>query len=238
MSRDVPLPIARGSASAAPRQHDGGRPDGLPLISETANQWTHAAGFLLSVVAAAVMLQTVARQPDVARATGCLIYVLSLMSVYAASTLSHSVREPRRLQFFQMLDQVCIFLLTAGSFTPFGLVHLREGAWQLILVGMWILCLTGILIRVLRGPGSVAFRFFAAIGWLPALALGHVYDLSGLTGLALVIAGGVAYTGGLWFLVNDHRHRYMHAAWHVCTIAGSACHFLFLQWYVAEWPLG
>ncbi|MFV0443155.1 MAG: PAQR family membrane homeostasis protein TrhA [Planctomycetaceae bacterium] len=209
-----------------------------PLLdAESANQLTHGLGFLLSLVAAGVMIQAVSQQADVWQVVSCLIYVASLVALYAASTLSHSFTDPARRAFYRTLDQVCIFLLLAGSYTPFGITHLRSGPWGLILVVMWLLVAIGIWLRVTRGDGAVPFVFFAMIGWLPGLALGHIYSLSGLHGLGLVLSGGLAYTVGLWFLTNDHRHRYLHAVWHLFTIAGSACHFLFLQWYVAEWPL-
>lgn len=233
--RSATWPLTRGPLTLPAPQREASRPK-LRLPAETANQATHALGFLLSVWGAALMLQAVARQPDLPRVLGCLIYLWALLAVYAASTLSHSVREPRRRAFFQTLDQVCIFLLVAGSYTPYGLVHLNTGAWRWLLAGMWGLSLAGIFARIVGGPGAVAFRCFAVIGWLPALALGHVYQLSGLTGLGLVLGGGLAYTGGLWFLVNDHRHPYLHAVWHLCTIIGSACHFLFHYWYVVTWP--
>ena len=211
------------------------RPSAVP--SETANQLTHGLGFLLGVAASVVMLSAVFARPDPPRVIGCLVYVITLLGVYGASTLSHSYQEPRRLNFYRMLDQVCIFLFAAGSFTPFGMLHLREGAWPLLLGTIWCLALLGAVARIANGENSVACRFFAVIGWLPVLAMGHVYALSGLLGVGLVLGGGLAYTGGIWFLLNDHRHRYLHAVWHLCTITGSACHFFFLHWYVAEWPL-
>lgn len=233
--RSATWPLARDPLVLPASPRETARPS-LHLPAETANRATHALGFLLSVWGAALMLRAVAQQPDFPRVLGCLIYLATLLAVYAASTLSHSVQEPRRLAFFQTLDQVCILLLVAGSYTPYGLVHLNTGAWRFLLAGMWGLCLAGIIVRIVRGPGSVAFRYFAAVAWLPALALGHVYQLSGLTGLGLVLGGGAAYTGGLWFLVHDHRHPYLHAVWHLCTILGSACHFLFHYWYVAAGP--
>lgn len=213
-------------------------PHRTPAIdAETANQWTHGFGLVLSLAAAAVMLRTVVQQSDSLQIAGCIVYLLSLVALYAASTLSHSFDDPQRRSFYRMLDQVCIFLMIAGNYTPFALTHLESGPWDWILPTMWTLVALGITRRVRRGEGAVPFAYFALIGWLPVLTLGSVYDLSGVTGLSLVIGGGLAYTGGLWFLTNDHRHPYLHAAWHLSTITGSACHFLFVQWYVAEWPL-
>jgi hemolysin III len=205
--------------------------------AEVANQWTHGLGFVLTLAAAALMLTATVSKPSSPRFIGCAIYLFGLVGTYAASTLSHSFVNPDRRNLFRLLDQVCILLLAAGSYTPFGLVHLANGWWLLLLTLIWTLALTGIVIRCWKGAGSVSFLFFALLGWLPVLSLGEVWQLAGSTGLGLVLAGACAYTGGLWFLVNDHRHTYLHAVWHICTIIGSGCHFLFLQWYVAEWPI-
>lgn len=207
------------------------------IPAETANQLTHLLGLLLSLAGSLVMLETVWSQTDRLRTVGCVVYLLSLVSLYAASTLSHSFSDPQRRTFYRTLDQVCIFLLTVGSFTPFAATHLRHVWGGGLLAVMWVLAVVGIVVRIWRGDGAVAFLFFALLGWMPALALGDVAAVGGATGLALVLGGGAAYTGGIWFLVNDHRHPYLHAVWHLCTIVGSACHFWFLQWYVASWPL-
>ena len=207
------------------------------IPSETANQWTHGLGFGLSLVGVCVMLNSVTLRADALQVTGCVIYLASLVALYAASTLSHSFECTRRRTFFRTLDQVCIFLLIAGSFTPFALTHLRHGSWWMLLAAMWSLAAAGIVIRILRGDGAVTWACYALLGWMPILAVPCIVELSGSPGLLLVLGGGLAYTGGLWFFLNDHRHPYLHACWHLSTIAGSTCHFLFLQWYVADWPL-
>jgi hemolysin III len=227
-----------GSLALDPPQYSlpaesGARARAIP--AETANQWTHGLGLLLSLAAAGVMAQTLCGgRFDAWRACGCGVYLVSLVALYSASTLSHSFVDPRRRAFFRTLDQVCILMLIAGNYTAFALVHLREGWWWALHVAIWLLTAVGALVRVRRGDGSLPFAFFAVLGWLPVLSLGRVLELSGAGGLSLVIGGGIAYTGGLWFLVNDHRRPYLHAAWHLSTIAGSTCHFLFVLWYVAQ----
>lgn len=234
MSERSPLISLAGAELSLDVPH---RPSRWLVSSETANQLTHGLGFGLSLVAATTMAETVLQSSDLVRTIGCLVYLLTLVALYAASMLSHSFDDPARRSFYRLLDQVCIFLLVAGSYTPFGLLHVSSGAWWLILAAVWLLALLGIALRILRGEGGVTFTFYVLMGWLPVLTLGHVYEFTGLTGLALVLGGGAAYTGGLWFLVNDNRHPYLHAVWHLCTITGSACHFIFLQRFVAEWPL-
>jgi hemolysin III len=207
------------------------------ITAETANQWTHAVGFLLSLAAVGVMWDSLRAQADWLCITGCLIYLSAQVALYAASTLSHSFEDPVRRRRYRTLDQVCILLMIVAGYTAFALTHLRDGWWWLLLAAMWLLACTGIALRILRGEGAVAFVFFALLGWMPIIALGRVAEAGGVPGLALVIGGGLAYTGGMWFLVNDNRHPYLHAAWHLSTITGAACHFFFLLWFVAEWPM-
>lgn len=201
--------------------------------SETANQATHALGLGLSLLGSGVLMSTALSSGDPYRITGCGIYALTLVALYAASTLSHSFTDESRRTFFRMLDQVCIFLLVVGTYTPFGLVHARQGAWSLVLIGMWLYALVGIGIRVRRPSQTLPPSFFVLMGWLPVPFLFRAYEVSQAAGLAMIFAGGMAYCGGLWFLVNDHKRPYYHAVWHLCTIAGSALHFLWVLNYVA-----
>jgi hemolysin III len=207
-----------------------------PVPAETVNVWTHGFGWCLSLLGASAMMQAIISRGDVGRVWGCGVYVLSLIALYAASTLSHSFEDRRRI-LFRMLDQVCIFLLVAGSFTPFALVHLRDGLWWVLLAVMWGVALTGIVARIRSGERTLHFGWYVALGWMPVLTLERIVHVAGLPGLALVLAGGLAYTGGTWFLNNDHRHPYFHAVWHLCTILGSALHYVFLYRYVALWPI-
>lgn len=205
------------------------------LAEETANQWTHGFGCVLSVIGAVVMLGA-ASAGNTMQLVGCAVYATSLVALYAASTLSHSFADPRRREFFRMLDQVCIFLLAVGSFTPFALLHLTGGAWWTLLVAMWVLALVGMFFRVRDMAKTIAIGFFLPVSWIPALAIARIAEVGQSGGLILVLAGALFYTIGLVFLINDTRVRYFHALWHLFTIAGSACHYFFLLHAVALWP--
>lgn len=208
-------------------------PEATAPSGETANQLTHGLGFCLSVLAAGVLMSAVIPSGDVYRIAGCGVYALTLVALYAASTLSHSFADTERREFYRMLDQVCIFLLVVGSYTPFGLVHGREGGWQFVLIGMWLYALVGIFLRVRRPTETLKPQIFLLMAWLPLPILYRAWQVSAAPGMLTILAGGFAYTVGVWFLVNDHRHRYFHAVWHVFTILGSALHFLFVLQYVA-----
>lgn len=205
--------------------------DSIP--AETANAWTHGFGWGLSMVGAVVLMRTAVSSGDALTTLGCAIYAASLVSLYAASTLSHSVEQPERKQLFAMLDQICIFLLIAGSYTPFALSHLRTGLGWSLLAAMWTLSLVGIVVRIRSGNRPVPYAWYLPQAFLPVVTLEPVLAATGPMGLFYVVFGGLAYLVGLWFFVNDHKHPYYHAAWHCWVIVGSGMHFLFHYQFVA-----
>jgi len=204
---------------------------------ERLNQMTHAFGFALTVPASIVLIADSVAHCDLVTTAGCAIYGLTLMGTYFASTMSHSFDDrPATKDLWRVIDQVFIFSLIAGSYTPFALVHARHAAGFLALGLMWILCLAGMIMRVMRRGKMLTgaeVAFCIAIGWVPLLTLPEIVSTGGYSGFGLVIAGGALYTGGTYFLMNDHRHPFMHPVWHLCTIAGSGCHYLFLLFYTA-----
>ena len=205
------------------------------LPEETANQWTHGLGLLLSLPAAAVIL--LSANPDVFTFTGCLVYAAALVAVFAASTLSHSFSCPVRREFYRMLDQVCIFLMIAGGITPFILVHVRNTRGWVLLGIMWAVAIAGCAVRM-RSPGqTLAAIPFLILGWIPVLLISDFYQVGQWGGLSLVLAGGILYSIGAIFLIQDHRAPWFHPVWHLHVIAASACHYFFLLEYVARYPL-
>lgn len=206
--------------------------------SETANSWTHACGWALSLIGAVVLMRSVFETGDFWRILGCSIYAAALVGVYAASTLSHGITELRWRNRFRMLDQVCIFLLVVGTYTAYAAPYARDGWPGLMLVVMWVIALAGVVTRVRSGNESVSFAWYVALGWIPILSLGRMLDVTGTIGVLLAVAGGLAYTIGTWFLVNDHRHPHFHAVWHCFTILGSLLHFVYVYEFVALVPIG
>ena len=206
-----------------------------PISEETANQLTHGFGFLLSIVGAVVLMIATNASKDVMQITGCYYYAFSLVALYGASTLSHSFERPDLRRFFRMLDQICIFLFIAFSFSCFGMVHLRDGNWWTLLAVIWILTFVGIGFRLFRQDHTISTFCYVMLGWLPILAIGKIAEVSSVPGLALIIAGGLSYMLGTVFLAADEKHPYFHAIWHLLVIVGSICHFLFLLNWVAMW---
>lgn len=201
--------------------------------AEIANSITHGLGLALSLVAVAVLM-IAARHCDFWQLLACGIYAATMVSVYAASTLSHIIQQPRLQHFFRMVDQGCIYLFIVGTFTPIAAAYLREGNWWILLSAMWTIALAGFFSKVVlvhRIDGaSVAIPVL--LGWMPLLGGRPMLELVPAVVVWWVVAGGVCYTVGTLFLMFDHRHRYLHAVWHLFVIAGSACHFWAILRYV------
>lgn len=207
------------------------------ISEETANFLTHALGFLLSLAGTAALLTIARAYADPWQFAGCVVYGVSLISLYAASTLSHAFERPRLRHFFRTLDQVCIFLLIAGTYTPILLAFFRDGYWWTVLAGVWVLATAGILFKVLiTRLDNVAMIFYVLLGWLPSIALRPVAFRVPTMAIGWLLLGGVLYTIGTIFLARDEKVPYFHAIWHLFVIAGSACHYVAVLFFVVPWP--
>ena len=202
--------------------------------NEVANSITHGLGFVLSLPAAAYIMQLALRTGDAWHIAGCAIYALTLMGVYLASTLSHVVSEPKWKHFFRQCDQGAIYLFIAGTFTPFAFNYVRDGFWVLIPIAVWAIALAGCFSKLFlaRRIHGVELPVFIMLGWLPGLSAPHVAHVIPLEVLWWMVGGGICYTAGTWFLKNDHRAWWMHSIWHLLVIAGSAMHFAAIVLYV------
>jgi hemolysin III len=211
---------------------DTGTP-ALDLSEETANQLTHGLGLLLSVVGAAVLVNSARVHSDPLQFFGCCVYAVSLVALYAASTLSHTFRTPRMRHFFRMLDQVCIFLLIAGTFTPFALSYFLHGwLWGLTVV-MWGLTCVGIFFKVcFRRARNVSIGAYVLLAWIPLVAMHEIVRVMPAGALLLIFTGGLLYTLGILFLVLDEKYSYFHAVWHVLVMSASVCHYCAVMLYV------
>jgi hemolysin III len=221
---DGPLPADHAAAYARHK------------ADEKANQLTHGAGFLLSLVGAAFLLHAVLRDGDRYQIIGCSVFGASLVALYAASTLSHSFEQIHLRHLFRTIDQVCIFLLIAGTYTPFGLYYLRGGFGMWLLGAVWFFALLGIFFKLFYTRlQNVATTFYVLLGWLPMIAIRQIIENVPLSVFAWVLAGGVSYTAGTYFLMRDERRLYFHAVWHLLVIAGSAFHYAAVLLYIANW---
>ncbi|HEX4142599.1 MAG TPA: hemolysin III family protein [Pirellulales bacterium] len=200
---------------------------------ELLNLLTHGLGLMLSLVAFDRMVAALAHAQNRRCVAGCIVYVVSLVAVYAASTLSHSFRRPRLRHFFRTVDQVCIFFLIAGTYTPWGVTFYSEGWGWTLLIAMWALAFAGAAFKLfVTGLDNVGVAFYVLLGWLPALAAIEIATRVPAAALGWLVAGGLCYTLGTFFLSRDDRRSYFHAIWHLMVIAGSACHFYGIMRYV------
>lgn len=196
-------------------------------MDELANLVTHGFGFLLSLPAAALLMIRAVEQGRPELTLACAVYSVSLITLYGASTLSHLFYDLAWRRFFRSLDQACIYLLIAGSFTPFGVVLFSGGAWRFLLTLMWVLAIFGVLLVLrMRNLTPVAKATYGALGWLPVLAWNEIVAAAPFSLLVWIVAGGLAYSLGAAFLLFDHKVHYLHAAWHTFVIAGSICHYI------------
>jgi hemolysin III len=211
------------------KEADVPRPAEIRPIDETANLVTHALGFFLSVAASAVLMTLAISDRPPISIIACGTYCLSLMGLYAASTLSHLFHDLSRRRFFRTLDQACIYLLIAGSFTPVAV----EFQWPLLLSAMWILAIFGVVLVVrMRNLTGAAKITYGILGWLPVISLKAMIDAMPPEMLLWTVAGGLFYSVGTVFLRFDRHVRYFHALWHTFVIAGSTCHYIAILYLV------
>jgi hemolysin III len=201
---------------------------------EQTNFITHAFGILVSVMGALVMCAALGTD-DTWRVVGCGVYLASLVGVYTMSTLSHSFTDnPRLRSFFRALDQGTIYLLIAGTYTPFSMAYLRTTPWWIVLGAVWVVAIGGFLSKVVftHRVESVNHWPCIVLGGMPLISIPTLLGIVPVTALAWMVVGIACYIIGLWFWLNDSRGRHFHAVWHLLVIAGSACHFMGILLFV------
>ena len=200
---------------------------------ERFNGISHLVGAALALAGLVVLVWFASLQGDPWKIVSFSIYGTSLFLLYAMSTLYHSLRG-RAKQIFQKLDHVAIYLLIAGSYTPFTLVTLR-GAWGWTLfVIIWGLAIVGIVVDSRHKEGSRALQMviYLLMGWLVLVAMYPLIQALPAGALALLVLGGVFYTSGIIFYALDKRMKHAHGIWHLFVLGGSISHFLVMFFYV------
>ncbi len=229
MSSQFPLPTAQRT-EARPAA-----PEDRSLAEERWNALTHGFGLALSLVGSFYLMWIVTRQGDPFRIVGCGLFSFSLVAVYAASTMSHVAQSFHWKRLYRILDQAFIYVLIVATYTPFSLAFLRTPAWFAFLALLWGLALVGFVskLRAHRLYG-VSVSLYVALGWLPIVSAPTLMALVPRAALGWMLLGGVFYTSGTLFLVNDRKSIYMHALWHLFVIAGSVTHFFAILIFVAS----
>lgn len=196
---------------------------GRPKLGvELANAITHGIGVLLAIFA---LLFLVIRADD-GSVVGFVIYGASLITLYLASTLYHSLIFTRARNLFRKFDHMAIFLLIAGTYTPFCLTALNGWLGWVMLAAVWGFAIMGIVFKSLfTGKYEwLSVSIYILTGWMVIFAIKPIYETLSLTGFAFLVAGGLAYTIGTFFYVNT-RIPYSHSIWHLWVLAGSVLHF-------------
>ena len=195
-------------------------------LEEIANAITHGIGLLLSIAGFVVLLVLATLRGTAWHIVACSIYGATLICLYAASTLYHAVISRRVKRALRIFDHSAIYLLIAGTYTPFLLVSLR-GPWGWSLFGViWGLALAGVLFKFwfVERFAILSTAVYIAMGWLVVIAAKPVFTHLRLTAIIWLLAGGLAYTGGVIFFAAK-RIPYSHAIWHLFVLAGSICHY-------------
>ena len=194
---------------------------------------THGVGLLLSIAALVTLVVFASSRGDAWHIVSVSIYGATLVLLYTASTFYHALTRPRAKSVFRILDHAAIYLLIAGTYTPFALVNLR-GGWGWTLFGLvWGLAALGV---VLEATAKQRFRIlsialYLGLGWIAAIAVKPLLHSVESRGIVLLVAGGLAYTGGVAFY-GWRRLRYHHAVWHMFVLVGSLFHFFAVLFYV------
>lgn len=202
------------------------------LGEEIANSISHGVGLAGALVAFPLLVIAASQRGDVTGIVSVSVFATTMVLLYLASTLFHALPPGRAKRVFQILDHSAIFLMIAGTYTPFTLGVLR-GAWGWTLFGIvWSIAVVGIVLKSLGGVRYTTISTWAylAMGWVVVIAAERVWTLMPAWGLFWLVAGGLAYTAGAVFFAFE-RIRYFHFAWHLFVIAGTACHVVAVMAY-------
>lgn len=192
-------------------------------------------GLVAAVVATPFLVADAARRGELGFLIGACVFAASMVLLYLASTIYHTRPAGKAKRVFRVVEHSAIFVLIAGTYTPFTLGVLR-GAWGWTLLGLiWGLALVGVALKVFarRSHPIVSMSLYLLMGWLILIAVDPLLARVPVSGLRWLVAGGVAYTVGVAFFALDSRLRYGHFIWHLFVLAGTVCHYFAVLWYAA-----
>lgn len=205
------------------------------LGEEIANSVSHGVGLLAAIVALPILIVSARERGSPEDVFGAAVFGASAVLLYLSSTLYHGMAENRAKRILQVVDHGAIFLLIAGSYTPFTLGVLRGPfGWALFGV-VWLMAFGGIILKVVYHPRfpKASTALYLVMGWMSLVAIGPMIERMPAAGVAWVVAGGLAYTVGVTFFLLD-RLPYAHFVWHVFVLAGTSCHFVATLRYAVQ----
>lgn len=202
-------------------------------LGERFNSITHLLGAIFAVAGTVALIILADRQGSTLKIIAFSIYGTTLINLYLVSTLYHSIRPHAAKAILQKFDHCAIYLLIAGSYTPFALITLY-GSWGWTLFGLsWGLAVFGIIQELTLGrrTRALSMGLYIVMGWLIVIAIGPLLRAMPLPGIAWLATGGIIYSAGIYFFVNDQRRHY-HGIWHLFVLGGSLCQFICMLLYV------
>lgn len=200
---------------------------------EIANSLSHGFGLVAALVATPPLIEHALWRADAGFIVGASVFAATMVLLYLASTLYHALPAGRAKRVFRVIEHSAIFLLIAGTYTPFTLGVLR-GAWGWTLLGLvWGIAVAGVTLKALNRLTHpvLTTSLYLLMGWLVVIAAQPLFDRVPASGLLWLVAGGLAYTLGVVFFALDSRLRYGHFIWHLFVLAGTACHYFAVLGY-------
>jgi hemolysin III len=207
---------------------------GQSFGEEIANSVSHGIGLLGAIAATPILIVAAVRRDDPVAVVAVSVFSATMIALYLSSTLYHALPYGRAKQIVQHFDHAAIYLLIAGTYTPFTLCVL-QGPWGWALFGLvWGLALAALCLEVVNKKRArlISTYVYLAMGWLAVIAVRPLWLNLPRAGFFWMVAGGLAYTGGVALYTSD-RIPYAHFAWHLCVLAGSMCFFVVVLWYAA-----
>jgi hemolysin III len=200
---------------------------------EAANSISHGIGLVAALIGTPFLLTQAARDADAGVFVGTSIFCATVIFLYLASTLCHAFPVGKAKHLLQVTDHCAIFLLIAGTYTPFTLGVLR-GAWGWTLLGLvWGFALIGVALKILGKASQpiVSVGLYLLMGWLVVIAVEPLVARVPAAGLLWILGGGLSYTAGVAFYATDARLLYGHLVWHLFVLVGTTCHYFAVLWY-------
>lgn len=194
---------------------------------EIANGASHALGLLAAALGAPFLLEAAWERGSTSFVVGTAVFAATMVLLYFGSAMYHVWPRSRFKAVLQVVDHAAIYLLIAGTYTPFALGPLRDSWGWVILAVVWSLAIVGVIMKTVKGAlhrPRLAVALYLAMGWLVLLIIRPLALAVPLSTLLWLAAGGVVYTAGVVFFINDHR-RYCHFVWHLFVLGGTACHY-------------
>lgn len=204
---------------------------------EMANAITHGIAALLALVACILLVNKGLHSLNALQLTGLIIYGVSMVILFLASTLYHSIQVEKTRTILKQLDHSAIYLLIAGTYTPFLMISLNNRPAYILLMVLWVLALVGIVFKIffVHRFGKISLITYLLMGWLALFVIPDIYRALPRAGFDILVAGGLCYTIGTLFYAAK-RYPFTHAVWHLFVIGGAACHCIAIYYYVLPLP--